>query len=83
VIVAVKFDCDRENCDFPPHTSFIKSFNRLSIIFPFNPLPTIIMATYNEVLATLDFNKTTVAQLHLEGLGMADGLRIMTYEDLD
>jgi hypothetical protein len=41
------------------------------------------MATYNEVLAALDFNETTVAQLHLEGLGMADGLRIMTYEDLD
>jgi hypothetical protein len=41
------------------------------------------MATYNEVLAALDFNETTVAQLHLEGLGTADGLRIMTYEDLD
>ena len=40
------------------------------------------MATYNEVLAALDFNDTTVAQLQLEGLGTADGLRIMTYEDL-
>ena len=40
------------------------------------------MATYNEVLSALDFNDTTVAQLQLEGLGTADGLRIMTYEDL-
>ena len=41
------------------------------------------MATYDEVLAALDFNETTVAQLHEEGLRSADGLRIMTYEDLD
>ena len=75
---AVKFDCDRENCDFPPHTSFIESFIYL---FPFNPLPTIIIVTYNEVLAALDSNEMTMAHLHLEGLGMANGLRIMTYED--
>ena len=41
------------------------------------------MDAYDEVLADLGFNETAVLQLHIQGLGSAEGLWLMMDEELD